>query len=110
MHDDRESARQTLFDASTLSRLRAAKDSALSVGADARAVGELSGASAGIAYLRAVSAEETVRAREADSDEAVGILTHHLVHDETAWLFLEGLFAATVAHPACRWVSIREFI
>jgi outer membrane protein TolC len=68
------SARQTLFDASTLARLRAAKDSALSVGADARAVGELAGASAGIAYLRAVSAEETVGAREADSAVAVALL------------------------------------
>ena len=48
--------------------------------------------------------------READSGEPVGVLTHHLVHDETAWLFLEGLFAATAAHPACRWVSIRELI
>jgi outer membrane protein TolC len=69
------SARQTLFDASTMARLRAAKDSALSVGADARAVGELAGASAGIAYLRAVSAEETVRAREADSAVAMALLS-----------------------------------
>lgn len=69
------SVRQTLFDASTFARIRAAKDSALSVGADARAVGELSGASAGIAYLRAVSAEETVRAREADSAVAAALLS-----------------------------------
>ncbi len=68
------SARQTLFDASTFARLRSARDSALSVGADARAVGELSGASAGLAYLRAVSAEETVRAREADSAVAAALL------------------------------------
>jgi outer membrane protein TolC len=60
-------ASQTLFDASILARLRSAKDSALAVGADARAVGELSGAAAGLAYLRTVSADETVRAREADS-------------------------------------------
>lgn len=68
------SARQTLFDASSFARLRSAKDSALSVGADARAVGELAGASAGLAYLRAVSAEETVRAREADSAVAAALL------------------------------------
>ena len=55
-------------------------------------------------------ADELRRRREADSGEAMVLLTHHLVHDETAWLFLEGLFAATVAHPACRWVSIRELI
>ena len=32
----------------------------------------------------------------------VGILTHHLVHDEEAWTFLEALFAQT---GECRWVS-----
>ena len=30
--------------------------------------------------------------REAGSREAIGVLTHHLVHDEIAWLFLERLF------------------
>jgi len=60
-------ATQTLFDASSLARLRSAKDSALAVGADARAVGELSAAAAGLAYLRVQSADETVRARQADS-------------------------------------------
>lgn len=60
-------ARETLFDASTLARLRSARDSALSAGADARAVGELAGATAGLAYLRVLSAEETVAARQADS-------------------------------------------
>jgi hypothetical protein len=34
---------------------------------------------------------------------AVGILTHHLDHDETCWSFLERLFEITGAHPACRW-------
>ena len=60
-------ARETLFDASTLARLRSARDSALSLGADARAVGELAAATAGLAYLRVLSAEETVAARQADS-------------------------------------------
>jgi outer membrane protein TolC len=60
-------ASETLFNASSLARLRSAKDSALAVGADARAVGELTAAAAGLAYLRVLSAEETVRAREADS-------------------------------------------
>ena len=68
------SARETLFDASALARLRAAKDSALVSGADARAVGELSAATAGLTYLRALSADETVRAREADSAISVTLL------------------------------------
>ncbi len=33
----------------------------------------------------------------------VGILTHHLVHDEAVWDFLETLFTVTAGHPACRW-------
>jgi hypothetical protein len=36
---------------------------------------------------------------------AIGILTHHLVHDETVWVFLERLFQLTSAHPACRWMQ-----
>jgi outer membrane protein len=58
---------QTLFDASAITRLRAARDTAAAAGLDARAVGELAGSTAGLAYLRVLSAEETVRAREADS-------------------------------------------
>ncbi|TDK37388.1 polysaccharide deacetylase [Rhizobium deserti] len=42
-----------------------------------------------------------------DCPEVVGILTHHLVHDENAWGFLERLFAATAGHAACRWTSAR---
>ncbi|ATU95927.1 polysaccharide deacetylase (plasmid) [Phyllobacterium zundukense] len=42
------------------------------------------------------------------SNEPVGILTHHLVHDESAWAFLRALFAVTRETPGGRWVSIRE--
>jgi outer membrane protein TolC len=65
---------QTLFDASAITRLRAARDSAIASGLDARAVGDLSAATAGLAYLRALSAEETVRARESDSLVAWSLL------------------------------------
>lgn len=34
----------------------------------------------------------------------VGLLTHHLVHDEAAWALLERLFEITT--PVCRWVGI----
>jgi outer membrane protein len=68
------SGRETLFDLSTLTRLRSAKDSALAAGADARAVGELAGASAGLTYLRVLSAEETVGARQADSAVSADLL------------------------------------
>jgi len=67
-------ASQTVFDASAISRLRAARDTAVATGYDAEAVGELAGATAGLAYLRVLSADETVRAREADSVIADSLL------------------------------------
>jgi outer membrane protein len=68
-------ASQTIFDASAIARLRAGRDTAIAAGLDARAVGEISGATAGLAYLRALSADETVRARQADSSVAAELLS-----------------------------------
>lgn len=48
--------------------------------------------------------------RETGSEEPLGFLTHHLVHDEAAWSFLDRLFAATSGKPACRWVGARALI
>ena len=67
-------ASQTLFDASVIGRLRAARDTAVAAGLDAKAAGEVAGATAGLAYLRTLSAIETVRAREADSTIAATLL------------------------------------
>jgi outer membrane protein len=65
---------QTVFDASVIARLRAGRDTAIAAGLDAQAVGEIAGATAGLAYLRLLSAKETVRAREADSTVAADLL------------------------------------
>jgi outer membrane protein len=67
-------AEQTLFDASVFARLRAARDSAVAAGFDAQAVGEIAGATAGLSYLQVQSAQETVKAREADSVVATALL------------------------------------
>jgi outer membrane protein len=67
-------ATQAIFDASLIGRLRAARDTAVAAGLDARATGEIAGATAGLAYLRALSARETVRARQADSTIAAELL------------------------------------
>jgi outer membrane protein len=67
-------ATQTLFDASVFARLRAARDSAAAAGFDAQVVGEIAGATAGLAYLQVQSAQETVKAREADSVVAATLL------------------------------------
>ena len=44
------------------------------------------------------------------SHDAIGVLTHHLVHDDRAWEFLEQLFSATSQHPAVRWVASGELL
>lgn len=41
---------------------------------------------------------------------AIGILTHHLVHDGAAWRFLEELLAETVGHAAVRWIGPRDLL
>ena len=37
--------------------------------------------------------------------DRLGILTHHLAHDDAAWEGLEGLLGALAAHPAARFTS-----
>jgi outer membrane protein len=66
---------QVVFDASAIARLRAGRDTAVAAGLDALSVGEMAGATAGLAYLRALSATETVRARQADSTVAAELLS-----------------------------------
>jgi outer membrane protein TolC len=67
-------ATQSLIDPAAWARLRAAKDSVVAAGLDVQTAGALSGAAAGVAWLRVFSAEETVRAREADSTVASDLL------------------------------------
>ncbi len=54
-------------------------------------------------------AEELAWSR-GNGEPPVGILTHHLVHDEAAWRFLEELFAETAAHASVRWSRPSELI
>lgn len=48
------------------------------------------------------------RAGSADADESTGWLTHHAVHDEAAWLFIELLLERTRTLQAVRWRSASE--
>lgn len=41
---------------------------------------------------------------------ALGILSHHLVHDETAWQFLASFLQSTAGHPACKWSAASQLI
>ena len=47
------------------------------------------------------------RSRQADPDEATGLLTHHLRHDEASWDFIDRFLTFTTKHPAVEWVSAR---
>jgi hypothetical protein len=48
------------------------------------------------------------REGRADAGEATGWLSHHLVHDEAAWAFLERLFETVRAAGSARWVGAQE--
>jgi outer membrane protein TolC len=70
----RARATQMIFDGSVLNRRRGGEAELSAAEHDATAGADASGLSAGLAWLRAVSAEETVRAREADSLVAAELL------------------------------------
>jgi hypothetical protein len=58
------------------------------------------------ALEQAVRVLSGARARGAEQpDEAVGWLTHHAVHDEPAWRFLERLFELSRRLRGVRWVA-----
>lgn len=44
-----------------------------------------------------------IRESRSPAEEPIGILTHHLVHDEEAWGFLTALFRLTADRPGAAW-------
>lgn len=48
----------------------------------------------------------TLRLDTGGSAQPLGILTHHLMHDEAAWCFLEKFAALTRGHRSVRWPSV----
>ncbi len=48
--------------------------------------------------------------RTAPAGGPVGILTHHLAHDEGAWMFLRDLFRVTRGFDCCHWLSAADLI
>ena len=56
----------------------------------------------------AVSHLAAKREGRADAAEATGWLSHHAVHDEAAWHFLERLFETLRSGPGLRWMAARE--
>lgn len=52
-------------------------------------------------------AEELDR-RIAGSDEPFGLLTHHLVHDDALWAFVDAFLEVAAGHPATDWPDMRR--
>lgn len=48
---------------------------------------------------------EAKRTGLADRAEPTGLMSHHLVHNEEVWEFLEKLFSILDEHPAVTWLS-----
>jgi hypothetical protein len=65
---------------------------------------------AGDEAVLAAAVQHLVAKREgtADAAEATGWLSHHAVHDEAAWRFLERLFETVRAAAGPRWLGARE--
>lgn len=57
------------------------------------------------ALTQATNHLEARRTGRADKTEPTGWLTHHAVHDEPCWTFLEQLFDATRSVEGVRWLS-----
>lgn len=47
-----------------------------------------------------------LRRRQDRWDEPIGLLTHHLAHDEAAWAFLAWFLDWSVRRPELRWTSL----
>ena len=61
--------------------------------------------------LAAVVAHLAARRRgSADPAEPTGLLTHHLVHEESIWTFIARFLERTRQHPAARWLAPSEAI
>lgn len=52
--------------------------------------------------------EELATRTGAAAEVPIGVLSHHLAHDEPVWAFLEAFLAATARHPAVRWPAASD--
>lgn len=54
--------------------------------------------------------EIAARVEALEDGKAMGLLTHHLVHDSAVDDFLEALFEMTAGYPGCRWVKAGDLL
>ena len=63
-------------------------------------------ADARLAELLASRADSARRDAAAGGEEPIGLLTHHLQHDEAAWSLTDRLLAVLANHPAAAWPDL----
>jgi hypothetical protein len=51
---------------------------------------------------------EARRLGQVDAAEPTGLLTHHLMHDDACWDFVENLLEATLARSTTRWLDASD--
>jgi peptidoglycan/xylan/chitin deacetylase (PgdA/CDA1 family) len=66
------------------------------------------GAEAAVAALTAHLRLRLEAGEGAAADEPTGLMTHHAVHEDGMWRFLDALLTVTKDHPALRWLPARE--
>ena len=49
-------------------------------------------------------------ARRRDDSGPTGLLTHHLVHDEACWTFIEAFIDGVGKHAGARWIPLDEVL
>ena len=62
------------------------------------------------AVFEAFGRELSLRRRLGLWDQPIGILTHHMAHDEGAWRFLGRFLAMTSSHPALTWAPFTPLL
>ena len=61
-------------------------------------------------FLRALAAELARRRRAELWDAPIGLLTHHLAHDEAAWRFLEAFLVWTARRREFVWAALPDLL
>lgn len=60
--------------------------------------------------LRALTTELRRRRKAGRWDAPIGLLTHHLAHDEAAWAFLARFLSWTTRRPEMAWATLPQLI
>lgn len=77
---------------------------------DWRAMGGLTFEAADARLSALIEARADVTLDNGAGPEPVGVLTHHLQHDEAAWSLVEALFDLLASHSAVSWPDLKDLL